>query len=472
MKAKRKESDKKMGVDGEKHPMMAMMKAAQGKTRMHMPGHKGRGMKWLSAAMDMTELKDTDDLFGPESGIEKAQQAMAVSASAGATLMLTGGSTSGMLAMLLSAAQPGDSVIMPRGVHHSAVSGCILGGIQPIWIGEELDGEQMPVLREEAVLRAIARHPEARAVLITRPDYYGRVMPLRKIVAAAHEKGMLVLVDEAHGAHFNWWPEPESAGRLGADYWVQSAHKTLGALTPGAWLHMSNPEWMEKTRARLRLIHTSSPSFLVMTSLDETRAWMDENGLRALRRLMGWARALRARVETMPGLYDAARTFENFDPTRLTIDVSGRGITGWRAQAELSAAGVEVEMADHRRVVAILSVHDRKEDLERLGNALEALPFEMSPVQRAASPVFAQAVLSPRQAALGRVRKIPLEQAAGCICARSVGLYPPGIAWMAPGDRISRMQIFSMRRAIEAGGTPFGLAEQGQIWVTDEAEAE
>ena len=191
-------------MDSEKHPMMAMMKAAQGKTRMHMPGHKGRGMKWLSVAMDMTELKDTDDLFAASSGIDKAQRAMAASASAGATIMLTGGSTSGMIAMLLSAAGPDEAVIMHRGVHHSAVSGCILGGIKPIWVGEELDGQQMPALREEAVLKAISSHPEARAVLVTRPDYYGRVMPLQKIVAAAHEKGMLVLVDEAHGAHFNW----------------------------------------------------------------------------------------------------------------------------------------------------------------------------------------------------------------------------------------------------------------------------
>ena len=461
-----------MGVDSEKHPMMAMMKAAQGKTRMHMPGHKGRGMKWLSVAMDMTELRDTDDLFAASSGIDKSKRAMAASASAGATIMLTGGSTSGMIAMLLSAAGPDEAVIMHRGVHHSAVSGCILGGIKPIWVGEELDGQQMPALREEAVLKAISSHPEARAVLITRPDYYGRVMPLQKIVAAAHERGMLVLVDEAHGAHFNWWDEPAGAARLGADYWIQSAHKTLGALTPGAWLHMRDAEWLEHTRNRLRLVHTSSPSFLVMTSLDETRAWMDENGERALKRLAEWAQALRSRVEAMPGLRDAAREFEAYDPTRVVIDVSGRGLTGWRAQAAMSGMGVEVEMADHRRVVAILSVHDRKEDIERLGDALWALPFEMGNARNAASPVFSQAAMSPRQAALGKVKKVPFDQAAGCVCARSVGLYPPGIAWMAPGDRISRMQVSSMRRAMEAGGTPFGLAEEGQIWIVDEAKTE
>lgn len=204
-----------------------------------------------------------------------------------------------MIAMLLSAAGPDEAVIMHRGVHHSAVSGCILGGIKPIWVGEELDGQQMPALREEAVLKAISSHPEARAVLVTRPDYYGRVMPLQKIAAAAHEKGMLVLVDEAHGAHFNWWDEPAGAAKLGADYWIQSAHKTLSA-DPGGLAAHARRGMLEHTGTGCALVHTSSPSFLVMTSLDETRAWMDENGERALKRLAEWAQALRSRVEAMP----------------------------------------------------------------------------------------------------------------------------------------------------------------------------
>ena len=188
-----------------------MLLAAKDRVRLHMPGHKGR-----LDPFDTTELPVTDDLYAPESGIRRAEEMAARAFGAAHTLMLTGGSTAGILAMLLAYVSPGEQVILPRNAHHSALSACVWGGLDAVFADE--------------LSQAVARHPQARAVFVTRPDYYGRCMDLAPLCAQAHAAGMRVLVDEAHGAHFAWWDQPQSAGRLGADAWVQSAHKTLPAL--------------------------------------------------------------------------------------------------------------------------------------------------------------------------------------------------------------------------------------------------
>ena len=454
-------------------PMWEMLQKAQGRVRMHMPGHKGKAVFGAGdMSMDMTEISVTDDLFCPGSGILKAQQRMARAARAGASIMLSGGSTSGVLAMVLWAVRPGQKLIVQRSAHHSAVSACVLSGAQPVWVEEAVDEAGLCESDGRAILSAIQSNKGARAVLVTYPDYYGRCIPLKEIVDAAHEADMLVLVDSAHGCHFNWWQSPACAGVCGADLWVQSAHKTLPALTPGAWLHMSDRAWEDEVRGRLSMVHTSSPSFLVMESLDRSRAWMDEFGARALERARTLAANFRQQISRMEGLFDPFEgALYGLDPTRLTVDVSGRGLSGWRAAQLLAECGIDVEMADHRRVVAITGACDEAHDFEAYLEGLNGLPLEGEFAAMRQAPLHSAAVMTPRQAALSAAKWVPLGDAEGEVAARSVGTYPPGVAWLAPGEVIRKRQILALQAAKDEGALLFGLrsgAEDMALVVDDE----
>lgn len=434
-------------------PIDAMLSRAQGFTRFHMPGHKGR-LGAIPSELDMTELWNTDDLYAPTSGIRRAEELLAQSAGAGASMLLSGGATSGIHASILSALFPGDRLLLSRDAHHSAFSGCVLAGVEPEAVHPAAD-----------FLSAIEKSA-ARAVLVTYPDYYGNCPDLGAIARAAHSRGMKVLVDAAHGAHFHWWDRPLSAVRLGADFSVESAHKTLGCLTGGAWLHLKNPQNAPRAREMLRLSFSSSPSFLILRSLDNARAWMDENGTEALRRLMQMCAAFRQDIASIPGL----RMRSGGDPTRLTLDVSGLGLTGWEAYAQLRDRGLALEMADFRRVVAISTVFDREEDFSRLLAGLRALQggagtqeaFPPAPVGIREMPL--------REAALSPSRTVPLERATGKIAARAVGAYPPGWPAILPGERFTGEVVAFLAQMRAMGATLFGLegdavsiVEKGEI---------
>lgn len=397
-------------------PMDAMLKSAAGRVRFHMPGHKG-----LLLASDMTELSTTDNLYAPISGIAGAERLAAASCGAKHTIMLTGGSTAGLLAMILASVTPGSKIILSRDAHHAALSACVLGDLNPILADD--------------VSEALRSHPDAEAVLVTRPDYFGVCMALPPVIDLAHGLGIKVLVDEAHGAHFPWWDYPESAGRLGADAWVQSAHKTLPALTGAAWLHLSDTMDESRVRRFLRMVQTSSPPFPILQSLDRARAFMDAKGPGALRALSEMLADFRGRLPSLGGYRD----IPGDDPTRLVIETLGRGYSGWEAQRLLSAQRVEVEMADDARIVCICTVADTKAAFECLYTALRNLPQRepLPPPPGQPAPAKAERVMRVRQAVFSPQESVPLHSVSGRIAAACVGLYPPGVPWLLPGERVS-----------------------------------
>lgn len=463
-------------------PLMEALRAMEGRLSFHMPGHKGlRGELELWPHMDVTELERTDDLYRPDGPIARAQELMAQSARAARTILLTNGSTCGVEAMLGYAARPGERVILPRASHLSAVSACALYGLEPVWVDAWADEGGAPFTRGQDVLEAIRRHPEARAVLITRPDYFGRMLPLDGIAAAAHAAGMLLLVDEAHGAHLNWLdgrtgvylPGGGTAGQrisaldMGADICVQSAHKTLSALTGGAWLHMAAGVDGERLLRMVALTQSSSPSFLIMASLDGARARMDERGAEELERLCAWCEEVNAACAG-EGLAPARGYFGlPCDRTRLALDVTGRGISGYGAQRALDGQGIDIEMADARRIVMIATVADERDGLERLARALRKLPrgAGSSSAPRVERTGRGERRMGLREAALGPCRRVPLERAAGCVAARALGAYPPGVAECVPGEEISKEACERLCAARSRGAALFGL-EQGMCVVT------
>ena len=426
-------------------PIDEMLRAAQGNARFHMPGHKGR-LADIPAALDMTELSDTDDLFAPRAGIARAEALLARAAGAGASILVPGGATAGLFAMVFAFVRPGGRLLMRRDAHHAALSACVLAGVEPVLLPPQAD-----------VSQALER-VQCDAVLLTRPDYYGRATPLPRTRAT-------VLVDAAHGAHFSWWDAPPSAMRAGADCAVESAHKTLGALTGGAWLHVKDARQAPRLRRMLRMVSSSSPSFLILRSLDDARAWMDKRGRDALCALVSLCEGTRARIRAL-GL-----DCDGFDdPTRLYVRTDALGLTGWAADAQLRQMGVRVEMADARGVVAIATVYDRAEDFDRLVGALARLR-PGSGVPAFPEPAYGEAAMSARAAALGRARMIPLAQAAGAVAAQAVGAYPPGCAIVAPGERFTRASVEFLLASRALGATLFG-AEGERVQVVYEGEGE
>lgn len=427
-----------------KRPVFKMLAAAQGTTRLHMPGHKG-----TLDPHDMTELARTDDLYAPADGIAEAERLAAQAFGAAHTLMLTGGSTAGILAMILSAVSPGETLLLPRNVHHAAVSACVWGDVDAVFAENMLD--------------AIQANPGAKAVFVTRPDYYGRCLDLPAIVKSAHAAGMLVLVDEAHGAHFAWWEGPRSAGMLGADAWVQSAHKTLPALTGTAWLHLASTLDAGRARRFLRMVQTSSPPFPLLQSLDDARAWMDDFGPGALRTLLALLADVRAAINGLGGYAIVPAD----DPTRLVIATRGRGHSGLTVQEMLSDQLVDVEMADDDCVVCICTVCDTRETFDRLLAALAEIP-QGDPLLLAQviAPTPGPRRLSVRMAALARQEPVPLAQAAGRIAAISAGLYPPGIPLVLPGEQVTDACIQKLLETTP--GRRFGIEDGCLICVTED----
>lgn len=420
-------------------PVYEMLAEAARRTSMHMPGHKGCspfGVEDLYA-LDTTELPVTDDLYSAENGLREAARLYARAAGSSAAVLLHNGSTCGMHAMLMLYAREGDTVLLPRNAHVSASNACVLGGMKTVWMPVTQRADAYCYLAEETVLAALEEHPEAKAVLLTRPDYYGCCMPMERIVQKAHGMGIRVVVDEAHGAHLPWMDAPLSAACYGADAWVQSVHKTLPGLTGSAVLHMADAQDYDRALRLVRREQTSSPSFLLMMSIDDSRAMMEERGREALRCVAAMADALRRRLPVY-GYRDAhgawADTKQELDGTRLVIEAPQGG---HELAAALQARGIDVEMADQRRVVLILTAQTTQQAMVRLERALaELVPV---PVDRAALPdvtALPPKCMELRAAAMADCEPVPLHRAAGRIAAVAAGLYPPGIPQVCPGEVI------------------------------------
>ena len=441
-------------------PIHDMLRAVSGRRSMHMPGHKGRdpfGPEDLFA-LDTTELPCTDDLYSPAGAIARAETLWARAGEAGASLLMTGGSTAGVHVLLQLWAAEGDTVILPRNAHLSAVSACVLGGLRVRWIPLRQTADGYAYAAEEDVLGAIGDCPQAKTLLLTRPDYSGGCIPLERIVREAHRHGIRVAVDEAHGAHLPFAPEgfPLPAARYGADGWTQSVHKTLPGLTGSAVLHLRDTADAGRARAILRREQSSSPSFLLLRSADDARAWMEDFGRERFRALAAAADTLRRTLPRL-GYRDAqagwGATGYAFDPTRLVIGAPQGGEA--LAQA-LAAQGVDVEAHDSRRAVLILSAADTPGDIVDLRACLARIPAEECPLpDPPPQEDLPPCVMTPREAAMGRSVWLSPAEAEGRVAAAAVGLYPPGIPLCVPGERLGARTLSLL---VQAGpGGRFGM---------------
>lgn len=449
--------------------------------RLHVPGHQygdlqGEPYELFRKIMsiDVTELADTDDLHHPEDVILEAQKLAAACFGADTTYFLVGGSTVGNQAMLLAACNPGDAVIVQRNVHKSVLNGIALAGAQAVFVSPQIDGmtgiATMPAQHDIAA--AFARYPEAKALFLSTPNYYGMHTAIDSYADTAHGYGALLLVDEAHGAHFGLHPAfPASAIQSGADAVVQSTHKTLTALTMGAMLHVREGRMpVDRLRRALSILQSSSPSYPIMASLDISRAmvdawgpaWFNKGMLAAdkLRKLFSAdARPLAVVTRNERSAYDA------LDPMRVVIYDRTGAIPGYRLLELLSNEGCWAEMADDRHVVLLFGPGAAEESADQAADALDRIereycrempveavdPVHVGMYDHADDPVSEPVRLRLMPPDDSETERIALSEAEGRIAAETVLPYPPGIPMLYAGEPIRARHLAAIRRLADHG---------------------
>ena len=444
--------------------------------RFHMPGHKGRGLAgfWRDelAAWDVTELSRTDNLHAPHGAIEQAQREMARVYESEQSFLVVNGSTNAVQAMIL-ALENGDLLLLSRDCHRCAIDGAALRGIKTETISPRYDKETglLGMVTAEDLDRELER-TRATAVLLTSPNAYGCCADVSALSDTAHRHGALLLVDGAHGAHFPFSERlPATLGGK-ADLFAHSQHKTMDALTQAASLHRSNCRIdEEQVRRALAMTETTSPSYLLMTSLDwsvymaKRRDWTGQvERCIALEQKIGALGGLTTLHGAIPQLGISDR-----DRTRIVIDVSARGLSGYEAQSLLEESGIYLEMADARRLVLITTPNDEPSWYNRLLDALAALPSRKATKQKKQpnhSGVISggERTMSIREAVFATKESMPLDQSESRVASEALGVYPPGIARVLPGEQIDGRAINDLLTEERNGGALFGVRD-GRVFV-------
>ena len=421
--------------------------------RLHMPGHKGRleGAFLGFAELDVTELAPTGNLYTGEGPITEAEALYARAAGAREALFFSCGSTQGIFTMLAAAVGMGGTLILDRDCHKSVTHGMALLDITPVYLRPgTIDGLALPSpVTPELLIPALEAHPEARAALVTCPSYYGVAADLRPLAAACHKRGVFLLVDQAHGAHFPW-VGLSSATEQGADLAVVSAHKTLPALGSASVLLVGQaaPWSRQALKEQSALFATTSPSWPILASIDLAREALEGPAGDRYRAMAAAVGDLRRRINRETAFHALTEAeVPALDPCRLTVDTLRGGLRGEEADRLLQRENIFVEMSDERYLVAILTCGDRQEDLGRFLSALKGLPRGNSPEAPPLSPPpLPKRVLSIREALFGPSERLPLRDAAGRIAAQIVAPYPPGIPVLAPGEEISQIHIAYLQK--------------------------
>lgn len=449
------------------------------------PGHKrGRGnpelVKLLGeqcVGLDVNSMKPLDNLCHPVSVIMEAEQLAAEAFGAAHAYFMVGGTTSAVQSMILTACKSGDKIIMPRNVHRSAINALVLCGAEPVYVNPDVDNHIGIALGMELsqVEQAILDHPDATAVFVNNPTYYGICSDLRSIVRIAHEHNMLVLVDEAHGTHLSFSPNlPVSGMEAGADMAAVSMHKSGGSLTQSSLLLLGanmNTRYVEQI---INLTQTTSASYLLLSSLDISRRNLALRGRESFEKVTAMAEYAREEINSIGGYYAYGKDIVNgssiydFDVTKLSVYTRDIGLTGIEVYDLLrDEYDIQIEFGDIGNILAYISIGDRIQDIERLVGALEDIkrlyskPVSLSHNSEYIAPIVAA---TPQTAFYAEKELIPIRETAGRICGEFVMCYPPGIPILAPGEMITKdiidYTIFAKDKGCSMQGPEDGSLER------------
>ncbi len=436
------------------------------------PGHKrGRGNPELvellgekCVGIDVNSMKPLDNLGHPISIIRDAEELAADAFGAAHAFLMIGGTTSSVQTMILSTCKAGDKIILPRNVHKSAINALVLCGAIPIYIEMSVDPKIGIALglENDRVAQTIKEHPDAKAILINNPTYYGICSDLKGLTKMAHEAGMLVLVDEAHGAHLHFTDKlPISAMDAGADMAAVSMHKSGGSLTQSSILligEQMNPEYV---RQIINLTQSTSASYLLMSSLDISRRNLVLRGKESFEKVIELSEYARREINAIGGYYAYSKELIDgvsvcdFDVTKLSVYTQGIGLTGIEVYDLLrDEYDIQIEFGDIGNILAYISIGDRIQDIERLVGALADIKRLYSRDGKdliAGEYIQPELVLSPQEAFYSERRSLTLDESVGQVCGEFVMCYPPGIPILAPGERITREIVNYIQFAKERG---------------------
>lgn len=428
--------------------------SAKNNIRFHMPGHAGRVPpypfhNWYG--IDYTEIYNTGNLYEGSKPISYAEQAAAEYFGCPECLLVTGGSTQGICAALMVAVPVGGHLLVDRNCHRSVIHGMALLDLTPHYLLPEnlepfgISGQLNPALVEQELIQ----HPEIHALFVTSPNYYGVCLNLSALAHICHRHHKILIVDQAHGAHFPAIGLPDAVEE-GADLAIVSAHKTLPCLGQSAFLLSSGRFSPDLLRHALSVFGTSSPSYLIMASMDQTVHWLLSTHGEAYRETA--KRAIKLRQNILSFTDYSVLLPENcghLDSCRLTVCCAGRNITGITLSHILyERFHISCEMADHRNIVCILTSSHTQTDLDMLLHALSQIHTKPNLQTPLSAPKFLPPQrISVRQAFFATTEKRTPEQALGCICARPVTPYPPGVPVICPGEEITRPQIEFLQKS-------------------------
>lgn len=433
----------------------------------HVPGHHNGDVFFDEAktiynpllTIDLTELSGLDDLHHPSGVIKEAQDLVSQLYGSAESFFLVNGTTVGNLAMILSVCGPGDTILIQRNCHKSVFHAVDLAGAEPVYLAPDID-EIMHVPTHvplDTIKEALKAYPNAKGLVLTNPTYYGHSADLTEIISEAHQYGIPVLVDEAHGAHFVLGePFPASALQMGADIVVQSAHKTLPAMTMGSYLHL-NSNKIERNRVAdyLNRLQSSSPSYPIMASLDLARAYVQH--MIEEQKLSDVLQHIQSIKQTFDSLAYAAPVEPanqriTMDPLKLTIR-SKCGHSGFTLQKILERVNIFTELADENQVLLVLPLGGKQridsETIKKIDHEIEKTPSDQMnvPAEWEAQPIT---VMPYPKKVLNTLQKeyVGFDKAAGRLNAEDVIPYPPGIPMIMAGERITRESVQKLSRLI------------------------
>ncbi len=452
----------------------------------HTPGHKrGQGISTRQQKLfgtaafraDLPELPGLDNLFAPEGVILQAQALAAEAFGAERTWFLANGSTCGIEAAILATCGPGEKLVLPRNIHSSAISGMVLSGAMPVYVQPEYsqDWDLCLGVSPAEVKAALKEHPETKAVLVVSPTYHGICSDLEAIAHITHAHNIPLIVDEAHAPHFRFHPDfPISALEAGADIAVQSAHKVLSAFTQAALLHAQGERIdCDRLSQSLQLTQSTSPSYLLLGSLDGARHQMATEGRSLMSRTIALANRAYQELGNLTGLRVLQPCLERGllgDRTRITVDVSQLGLTGFEADELLHEQfGVTAELPALRHLMFIVSLGNTEDDIDQLIEGFRQVcalsivsdrkVFEPSLFTTEPQQYKTEQSRSPRQAFFARKIRMPIAHAIGHICAETICPYPPGIPVLLPGEPITERAIAHLQTIQTAGGILTGCSD-------------
>jgi Arginine/lysine/ornithine decarboxylases len=442
----------------------------------HVPGHKkGVGIdeefkNFIGQnpfKIDVTVFKLVDSLHHPTGPIKKAQKLAADAYGSDAAFFSIHGTSGAIQAMIMSVVSAGDKIIIPRNVHKSITAGIILSGAIPVYMQPALDKKVGIAhgVTPETVEETLKENPDAKAVLVINPTYYGVATDIKKIADMVHSYDIPLIVDEAHGPHLGFNDKlPVSAMKSGADICAQSTHKIIGALTQCSLLQVRSERVdINRVQQILSLLQTTSPSYILMASLDCARRQIALNGQELLDKTIELSNYARNEINKIPGFYCFGKEILGnegvyaLDPTKITITCRDLGITGYDLDMILSNKYyIQVELSDLYNILAVGSFGDTKESIDSLINALKEISEEYYGKGNKKSdfidvPAIPPQIKIPREAFNSSKTPISLKESIGMISGEFLMAYPPGIPILCPGEEITQEIIDYVQRLKDTG---------------------